>query len=100
MIHVFLVMAVSVGALHDHVIRLVNVLGIADQGLVLVADIAGKDDFLRHAVFGGPDLDGRRAQKMAHVRETQGDIAVQLEHLAVSHPFKQFQHAQRVVDGV
>ena len=58
---------VAVGGFDDEVIGLVDVLRVAENRLVEVSDIAGKDDLLLTVVFPEPDLDGRRAQKMPDV---------------------------------
>ena len=61
------VVTVAVGGFDDEVIGLVDVLRVAENRLVEVSDIAGKDDLFLTVVFPEPDLDGRRAQKMPDV---------------------------------
>ena len=43
--------AVAIGALHHHEVCLMEELGIADNGLVHIADVAGEDNGARFAVF-------------------------------------------------
>ena len=61
---------VTVGALHNHIICLIRVLRILDQRLILVSDIAGEDDLFLYTVLIDPDFNGRRSQKVSHIRKT------------------------------
>ena len=60
---------VAVGGFHDHVVPLFQEHRVPDDGLVEVADVAGEDDGLRHAVLRGVHSDAGRAQKVPGVGE-------------------------------
>ncbi len=48
---------ISVGGFHHDIIRLVNVVRVADQRLLIVADVAGEHDLLRDVALGDENLD-------------------------------------------
>ena len=56
------VVAVAVGTLHHHIVCPGEELGVPDDGLIHVADIAGKDDGPRLAALGEGQADAGRAQ--------------------------------------
>ena len=94
------VAAVAVGGLHHHIVRLMDGLGVPQQGLMGVADVAGKDDLAGLLPFGDPQLDGRGAQKVAHVGEAGADVRPHLHRLAVVHFMEQGQGGLGVLHGV
>ena len=63
--------AVAVGGFHHHVIGLLDIGRVLDEGLVGVADIAREDELGGRTVFRHPDLNAGRAQQVAHVRKAQ-----------------------------
>ena len=60
-----LVVPVAVGGLHDHVVRPLEQHRVPDDGLGLVAQVAGEDDLFGDAVLGGPDLQNGGTQQVA-----------------------------------
>ena len=79
-----LVEPVAVGALREDVVCLLDVLGIPDNGLVVVADVAGKDDLPGLAPLGKPDFRTGGAQQMPGVGETKaGGAGKDVQLLAV-----------------
>ena len=77
------VQAVAVGALGDHVVRLPDVLGRADDGGLAVAQVAGKDDLPGLALLGEPHLHAGGAQQVARVHEADLDAVGDGQLLAV-----------------
>ena len=65
-----IVAPITVGRLHQHIICLGRILRIADQRLIAVPDITGKDDLLLGLSFFYPHLDRRGSKQMARVNET------------------------------
>ena len=68
--------AVAVGGLHNGKIRTFHGLGIDEDGLIRVADIAGEHRLSLNAVFAQPNFDGCGAEKMSDVGKAQGDGVV------------------------
>ena len=83
MAHDRVMLPVPVSTLHDHIIRLLDVVRIPGQRLTRVADIPGEHDLLHHVPLMAPHLDRSRPQKMARVRKPDGNVVVQLYHLPV-----------------
>ena len=74
---------VAVGGLHDHIVGLVQKLRIADDGLVDIAQVAGKDQLFSDATLCGPDLHHGGAQKVPRVPEADAHTVAQVQDLAV-----------------
>ena len=74
---------VTVRGFHNHVIRLRNVAGIADDRLIQVADIARKNNFFRHAIFCEPQFDARGPQQMPGIDQTHPDAVCDVDHLII-----------------
>lgn len=74
-----LVNAVAVGALGNQVVGPFHRLGVADDGLIDVAQIAGEDQLAAGAVLGQPQLHGGGAEEMPRVVEAGGDILVKAD---------------------
>ena len=91
---------VAVGALHHHVVGLGEKLGVADDGLVGVADVAGKDQFLLHLPLPHPQLDGGGAQQVPRVLKPGPHPVGDLHKLAVAAGGQQGQDPLRVLHGV
>ena len=90
-------MPIPVGRLHDHIIRLMNVLRIPDQGLVAVSDIAGEHQLPLHAVFLEIDFNGGRAQKMPGVNEANLHAVSQLNFMVIGNTFEMLQYIVGIV---
>ena len=88
-----LVVPVAVGGLHHHIVGGVHKGGVPDNGLGLVAQVAGKDDFSGHPVLGGPELQNGGAQQVARVVKADLYPLAQVKAPAVLH---RLQH----VDGL
>ena len=100
MVYSLFMVAVAIGGFHHHIIRLINILRIPYEGLVLIADVPGKYNLLGPASLGSPYLYGCGSQQMPHIRKTQGQVVIQFEFLAISHPFKMLQHILCILHGV
>ena len=91
---------VAVGALHDDVIGPVDQAGVPDDGLVVVADVAGEDDLFLHAVLFQPHLHAGRAEQVACVHKANFYALAQLNDLAVLHRHQVFRDLRGVGHGV
>ena len=94
------VVAVTVGAFHDHIVRPGEKLGIPDDGLVHVAQVAGEDQLALHVPLLGPNLHNGGAQQVARVPEADLHALTQVQRLAVFHGKDLFQRRLRVSHGV
>ncbi len=95
-----LVVPVAVGGLHHHIVRAGDGLGVPDDGLVFVADVTGKDDFLLHARFPHPQLYIGAAQQVACVGHAEPEPFHRLQRLSVAHRHQPPDGLLRVRDGV
>ena len=75
--------AVAVGALRDHVVRVGDVLGGADDGGLAVADVAGEDHLAGDILLGKPHLHAGGAQQVARVHKADFDAVGDLQLLPV-----------------
>ena len=75
--------AVAVGGFDDEIIGVLDVLGVAEDGLVEVSYVAGENYLLFAAVLAEPDFDGGGAQQMPDVGKTHRDGLVELDTAAV-----------------
>ncbi len=91
---------VTVGRLHDHIIRFFCGCGILQQRLMLVADIAGKYDLLRIAVLCQPDFDAGRPQQMSDIRETDLHALAHFYDRIVMTGNQSADHAVRILHGI
>ena len=91
---------VAVGGFHHNVICVGEVGRVLDEGLVLVADIAGEDELGGGAVLGDPDLDAGRAEQMANVHKLDLQARCQLGLFPVLHPAEQPDGRLGVLNGV
>ena len=94
------VVAVAVGRLHHDVVGLFEKLRVADNGLVDVADIAGEDDRLVHAVFLQFERDGRRAEQMPRVGEHRAHTLAEVDLFFILAGRHVLEDVQRVLLGV
>ena len=94
------VAAVAVGGLHDDVVRLGQVGGVFQDGLVQVADVPRKDQLGGLVPFGDPELDAGRAQQVAHVGKAGLHPGGKLHFPAIIHPDEQADGGLGVLDGV
>ena len=100
MVYILFMIAVSVGGFHNNIIRLRNILGITDQRLILITNVAGKYNFFLAGALSGPYLNGGRTQQMSHIRKTQGQIVIELKYLPISHTFKMLKHILSILHGI
>ena len=91
---------IAVSALHNHIVSLMNVLRASDERFVFIADIAGKDDFLRTVLFRHPDFYGGRPQKMAYIGKTYLKAFLQFNNLVVIAGYKMLQHSIGIVHRI
>ena len=94
------VVAVAVGRLHHDVVGLFEKLRVADNGLVDVADIAGEDDRLVHAVFFQLKRDGRGTEQMARVGEHRAHTLAEVDLFFILAGRHVLEDIQRVLLGV
>ena len=94
------VVAVAVGRLHHDVVGLFEKLRVADDGLVDVADIAGEDDRLVHAVFFQLKRDGRGTEQMARVGEHRAHTLAEVDLFFILAGRHVLENIQRVLLGV
>ena len=100
------VVAVAVGTLHHHIVCPGEELGVPDDGLIHVADIAGKDDGPRLAALGEGQADAGRAQQVAGIDEHGVYAVADVDLLAVlagihelPHPHGILHRVQRFLHG-
>ena len=94
------VVTIPVGGFHDDVVGLLDGLGIPDDGLIHVAQIAGKDQFPGHALLGGPNLHAGGAQQMARVGEADAHAGADVDVLTVLAHLNQLQGRLGIGEGV
>ena len=94
------VVAVAVGGLHKHIVRLLDIGGVFYDGLIQIADIAGEHQLCGGAALGDPQLDAGRAQQVPHVHEPCFDARGKLNALAVLHAQEQAAGGFGVLYGV
>ena len=97
-----LVIPVAVGGLHHQILGLLHGLGIPQDGLIGVAQVAGEGDLPFLAVLREPHLDAGRSQQVPHIREPDGHTVVDLDHLMIAawdHGAQQALHILHVVNG-
>ena len=94
------VVAVAVGALHDHEVRLMEELRVADDGLIHVANVAGEDDGAHLAALGDRQLHAGGAKQMAGINALHADALAQIHLFAVFAGGEKFLHPQSVLHGV
>ena len=92
--------SVAISRFHDHIVRIVNIGWIVDQGLVCITDITGKDQLLRHILFCDPDFNAGRAKQVAGVDETDADPVADLDHLVVTAWGKVLQDTDGIFRGI
>ena len=92
--------AVAVGGLHNDVVGGVDVLRIADERLVNIADIARKDDSTRLAVLSHGEDDACRAEEVSRVAETNRDALGYLGVGLILVRHEQLYRSDSVVHGV
>ena len=91
---------VAVGGFHNDVIRLGDIAGVVDEGLVEVAHVARKDELFGDVLLGDPQLDARGPEQVARVDEPDGDPVAELLHLVVDIGFELGDRRLRVPHGV
>ena len=94
------VVAVAIGALHDHIVRPGEELGIPDDGLVHVADIAGEHDGFRLASLGEGQADGGGAQQMACVDKHRVHPIAQVNGLVIFAGVNKLRHPLGIGHGI
>ena len=92
--------AVAVGGLNDEVIGVLNVLGVAEDGLVEVSYVAGENDLFFAAVLAEPDLDGGGAEQMPDVGKAHSDGFVELYAAAVFAGSQELEQSLDVIEVV
>ena len=95
-----LMVAVAVGGFHDHIIRLRQRLGIADNGLIDIADVAGEQNVPGDVALGHAHRHTAAAKKMPRIGKADADALCQLHALAVLKGTDIFLHQLRICHGV
>ena len=94
------VVAVAVGRLHHDVIRLLEELRVADDGLVDIADVTGEDERLVHAVFLQFERDGCRAEQMPRIGKDRAYPLAEVDLFFILAGRDVLEDVQRVLLGV
>ena len=94
------VAAVAVGGLHKDIVRILQVGGVLDDGLMEVADVAGEDELGGRAVLRHPNFDAGRAEKMAHIHKADDEAGGKLDLFVVVEPPEQRDGRLGVLNGV
>ena len=81
----FVVVAVSVRRLHDHVVRLLEQRRIADQRFARLADVAGEHDQRFASRFPHAELQHGRAENVTGVVERHASPIADGNRLAIGH---------------
>ena len=92
--------AVAVGRFHDDIIRLFQVLRIADDGLIDIADVAGENDGPCQTVFAHLQRDGGRAEQVSRVGKGDAHTVTKRDRFAVLAGGDKPEHILRVFDRV
>ena len=92
--------AVAVGALHHHIVRAAEELGIPDNGLIHIADIAGEHDVPLLAALGQLHEDGGAAQQVTRVDEGGLHALAHVHGLVIFAGLQKFRHPHGVRYGV
>ena len=94
------VIAVAVGALHHHIVGPGEELGIPDDGLIHIADIAGEHDGARLAALGQLQQNGGAAQQVSGVDKGGLHALAHIDGLAVLAGLQKLRHPHGVGYGV
>ena len=94
------VVAVAVGALHHHIVRPAEELGIPDDGLIHIADIAGEHDVPLLAALGQLHQDGGAAQQVARVDEGGLHALAHVHGLVIFAGLQKFRHPHGIRHGI
>ena len=92
--------AVAVGALHHHIVRPAEELGIPDDGLIHIADIAGEHDVPLLAALGQLHQDGGAAQQVARVDEGGLHALAHVHGLVIFAGLQKFRHPHGIRHGI
>ena len=88
------VQAVAIGGFHDYIVRLLRHLRITDQRLVVVADVAGKNQLFRSFALGQPQFDAGRSQQVSGIPKTHFHPIAERKSLVIRVRDKQLQRFQ------
>ena len=77
------VQPVAVGGFYHEVVRALNMLRVAEDGLIDVADIAAEADAALLAVFVQPYLYCRRAEQVPDVGQADGHAVIDLNPISI-----------------
>ena len=91
---------VAVGGFHHHIVGIGQIGRVLDEGLVLVADVAGEDELGGGAVLRHPDRNAGRPQQMAHVHELDHKAGGQFQFRVVIHAPEQLDGRFGILDGI
>ena len=94
------VVAVAVGGLHQHVVGAVEKLGVADDGLIHIADVAGEHDGTRLAALAAGQADAGGTQQVSGVDKLRRYIVGDLHLLAVLAGLDELPHTHGVLHGI
>ena len=94
------VAAVAIRRLHKHIVRVPDRCRVLDDGLMLVADVPGKDQLGGGAALSDPDLDAGRTQQMAHIDEADHKARGQLDLSVILHAPEQLHGRLGILHGV
>ena len=92
--------AIAIGGLHKDIVRLFDVGGVPDDGLVRIADIAGEHQFCGIFALGDPQLNAGRAQQMAHIHKARLNARRQLHALFIVYSPEQLHGRFGILYGI
>jgi len=94
------VVAISVGGLHDHVIGMIKDRGIVGERLVPLADVPREDDVPRHVFVLDDDFNHGRAEDVAGIVETDLDLVIQRERFFIVNILQEGETLLGILDSI
>ena len=92
--------AIAISRLHNHIVRILQILWITDQWLVLIANVTGKYDLFLNALFFDPYFYRGRAQQMSGIHKTDGNAVCDNLLLQIPASYKTLHHALCILYGI
>ncbi len=89
--------AVSVGGFNNEIISLGNGFGVIYDWLIGISDITAENNFFVYSIFGKPDFNTCRAEKMAYIRKSYFHTLANLYFGIVGTPAQEFYSAGSII---
>ena len=84
--------SITVGRLHDHIIRVLDKLRILDERPVVISDISGESKLHRLVIFRHPDFNGRGSEQMPRIDKANGQTLTDFNPVMILTRHKMFEH--------